>query len=102
MRREGHDGERLTELFLDGIVLALEDLVVRAPFSSELIAVKPVVGKLVSESFECLLAVGAEFNHGSPCLGLALEVLNKGNESDRGCGGRVGGTKCLWGTVRAV
>jgi hypothetical protein len=89
------DGRGLTELFLDGIILALEDLVVCAPFSSELIAVEPVLGELVSKTFEGLLAVGAEFYHGTPCLGLALEVLDERDKGDRGCGGGVGGTERL-------
>jgi len=90
VRHGRRDGRRLTELLLDGIILALEDLVVCAPFSPELIAVEPVLGELVSKTFEGLLAVGAEFDHGTPCLGLALEVLDKGDEGDRGCGGGVG------------
>ena len=89
------EGRRLTELLLDGIILALEDFVVCAPFASELVAVEPVLGELVSKTFEGLLAVGAEFYHGTPCLGFALEVLDEGDECDRGCGGGVGGTERL-------
>ena len=95
MRQGRHDRKQCTELLLDRIILALEDLIVCAPFSSELIAVKPVIWELVSKTFEGLLSVGAELYHGTPCLGLALEVLDKGDEGDRSCGGGVGGTKRL-------
>lgn len=82
---------------MNGIILALEDFVVCAPFTSELITVEPVLRELVSKTFEGLLAVGAKFYHGTPCLGLPFEVLDEGDESDRGCGRGIGGTECLVG-----
>ena len=60
-----------------------------------MIAVQPVVRKLISKSFECLLAARAELDHRTPCLGLAFEVLNEGDECDRRRGGGVGGCQQL-------
>ncbi len=84
MRRSRFIGNGRTQLLLNGIILPFQYFVVCAPFPSKLVAVKPVVGKLVSESFQGLLSVGAEFYHGTPCFGFLLEVLHEGDESD-GC-----------------
>ena len=82
-------------MFLYRIVLPLEDLVKRAPFSSQLVTVQPIVRKLVSESFKCLLSACAELDHWTPCLRLPFEVLDECDEGNRCRGGRVGGCQQL-------
>ena len=82
-------------MFLYRIVLPLEDLVKRAPFSSQLVTVQPIVRKLVSESFKCLLSACAELDHWTPCLRLPFEVLDECDEGDRCRGGGVGGCQQL-------
>jgi hypothetical protein len=72
---------------LDRVILALKNFIVGTPFALELVAIKPVFRKLVSKSLESFLSAGTEFDERAPCLGFLVEVLYKGNKSNR-CRGR--------------
>jgi hypothetical protein len=61
-----------TELLLNAIILALEDLIIRAPFTTELVTIEPVVRKLIAKALESLLPACAELDHRTPCFRLLL------------------------------
>lgn len=77
-------------MLLDRIVLPLQNLIECTPLSLKLVAIQPVVWKLVAESLEGLLAAGAQLDHRSPLFSLLLEVLDEGDEGDSRSRRRVG------------